>query len=404
MPLASVVQYYASNTQAAVDKFKDVMVAAGWTLHDDRTGASSYGYVLTSNGESGNEMTCYAYILKYTTAQNIAFYVYTYWDNSTHVGNCALGYYPYMSQGATTPFYINCSATKDSVLIDTYVSSTHYTTLLCLATPLLDTVGELQSGVSAGSNVVLTLGAGQADAFEVGKIYQIIDGVSRQLATVSAVNSGSDQITVSSLTYSYASGARIGNRPHKWTIYGTRNSFGYLYRVGTSGTSTETTQCQVGESFFSYGYIAPDQRASQKYPMFPLIFYDYSSDGVAGVQNLTQYTTWLRCYINSSKELVLSVGDRSSGTSSGSNTSSTLNDTTKSWSVNAYQDKVLVIHGGTGAGQYRRISNNSTNSLSISENWLTIPDATSGYTVCDEGWLYLYSNNNYNQSGAMRVI
>lgn len=404
MSLASVVQYYASNTQAAVDKFKDVMVAAGWTLHDDRTGASSYGYVLTSNGESGNEMTCYAYIMKYTTTENIAIYVYTYWNNSTHVGNCALGNYNYFCNGSASPFYINCSATKDSVTVDTYVSAMHYTGLLCLSTSLIDTVGELQSGVSSGSNVVLTLGAGQASAFEVGKIYQIIDGVSRQAATVSAVNSGSDQITVSSLSYSYASGARIGNRPHKWSIYATKNSFVYLYRLNTAGTGADNTQLSVNESIFNYSTIAPDQRASQKYPMFPLIFYDYSSDGVAGVQNINQYTTWLRCYINSSKELVLSVGDRSSGTSSGSNTSSTLNDTTKSWSVNAYQDKVLVIHGGTGAGQYRRISNNSTNSLSISENWVTIPDATSGYTVCDEGWLYLYSNNSYSQSGAMRII
>ena len=64
MPLASVVQYYASNTEAAIDKFKDTMVSAGWVMYDDMTSSTHYGYVLTSSGVSGNEMPCYLYLRK----------------------------------------------------------------------------------------------------------------------------------------------------------------------------------------------------------------------------------------------------------------------------------------------------------------------------------------------------
>jgi hypothetical protein len=405
MSLASLVQYYASDTNTALDKFKDTIVSAGWVLYDDMTSSANYGYVLTSSGVSGNEMPCYLYLRKNSGTNNIYPYVYAYWDNVSHTGTYYHAYTHTYTTGSTSPFYINCSATEDSVAFDSYVGSTHTTTLVCLSTPILDIVGELQSGVSSGSSVVLTLAAGQADDFEVGKTYQIIDGSNRQTTTVSAKNTGSNQITVGSLTYSFSAGARIGTRPHKWTSYSTRSSSNCAFSWAGTGSANDSGSGSIQEAIFDYRNLDPDQRSAQKYIMFPLIFYDPTySEGISGIQNLDSNTTWLRCYISSSKELVLSVGDHDNGTSSGSNTSSTLNDTTKSWTVNAYQNKVLVIHGGTGVGQYRIISNNSTNSLSISENWVTIPDATSGYTICDEGWLYLYTNNSYNQSGAMRIL
>jgi hypothetical protein len=52
-----------------------------------------------------------------------------------------------------------------------------------------------------------------------------------------------------------------------------------------------------------------------------------------------------------------------SGTSSGSNTSTTLNDTSKSWTVDAYADHNVAITGGTGSGQVRTISSNTATEL-----------------------------------------
>lgn len=403
MPLTSLVQYYASNAEDAIDKFKDTMVSAGWVLYDDMTASPNYGYILTSSGVSGNEMPCYFYLRKGTTS--LQPYMYSDWNNVSHTGTFYAAYTNIYVNLSSSPFYINCSATEDSVTFDAYVSSEHDVLVVCLSTPFLDVVGELQSGVSSGSSVVLTLGAGQADDFEVGKTYQIIDGSNRQTTTVSAKNTGSNQITVNTLSYSFSAGARIGTRPHKWTMYSSVYGYCSCFSWDSTGSSNDTSYGSTHDSIFDYRYIDPDQRSAQKYIMTPMTFQDPSSlTGLAGMQNLDANTTWLKCYINTSKELVLSVGDHDNGTSSGSNTSSTLNDTSKSWVVNAYQNKVLVIHGGTGVGQYRLISNNSSNSITVSSNWTTIPDATSGYTICDEGWLYLYAGNTYNRSGAMRIL
>lgn len=70
-----------------------------------------------------------------------------------------------------------------------------------------------------------------------------------------------------------------------------------------------------------------------------------------------------------------------SGTSTGSNTSTTLNDTDKTWVVNDYANKYAYISGGTGAGQVRLISSNTATELTVSTAWNTTPDDTSTYEV-----------------------
>jgi hypothetical protein len=70
-----------------------------------------------------------------------------------------------------------------------------------------------------------------------------------------------------------------------------------------------------------------------------------------------------------------------SGTSSGSNTSTTLNDTSKSWTTNIFADHNVAITGGTGSGQTRTISGNTATELTVSSAWTTTPDATSTYHI-----------------------
>lgn len=68
-------------------------------------------------------------------------------------------------------------------------------------------------------------------------------------------------------------------------------------------------------------------------------------------------------------------------TSTGSNSSTTLNDTTKSWTTNQWQNADVTITGGTGSGQTRNISSNTTTQLTITPSWSTTPDATSQYQI-----------------------
>jgi len=69
-----------------------------------------------------------------------------------------------------------------------------------------------------------------------------------------------------------------------------------------------------------------------------------------------------------------------SGTATGTQTATTLQDTTKSWSVNGYTDHFLRIIGGTGQGQWRRILSNTADALTVA-SWATVPDNTSMYTI-----------------------
>lgn len=69
-----------------------------------------------------------------------------------------------------------------------------------------------------------------------------------------------------------------------------------------------------------------------------------------------------------------------SGTASdGSET--TLEDTSKSWSSNEYSNYFVWIYSGTGSGQIRKISTNTTNTLTVESDFTTLPDATTKYRI-----------------------
>ena len=82
------------------------------------------------------------------------------------------------------------------------------------------------------------------------------------------------------------------------------------------------------------------------------------------------------------------------GTSSGSNTSTTLNDTSKSWTVNAYSSGYFImITSGTGAAQQRTISANTATQITVSSAWTTTPDSTSVYIISQK-------NTNWSSTSA----
>lgn len=86
-------------------------------------------------------------------------------------------------------------------------------------------------------------------------------------------------------------------------------------------------------------------------------------------------------------------GPFDTGTSSGGNTSTTLNHTGKSWLANAWTNAQLRITGGTGAGQVRTVTSNTATALTVAAAWTVTPDATSGYSIeGNDDFLYLLGN------------
>lgn len=85
------------------------------------------------------------------------------------------------------------------------------------------------------------------------------------------------------------------------------------------------------------------------------------------------------------KDTVLIIGGKGSetdtGTSTGGNSSTTLNKTGAGWTVNQWTNYTVLITGGTGVGQTRTIGSNTATQLTVSTNWTTTPDNTSTYKI-----------------------
>lgn len=64
-----------------------------------------------------------------------------------------------------------------------------------------------------------------------------------------------------------------------------------------------------------------------------------------------------------------------------SGSANTLTDNDASWTVSQFSYHSVEITGGTGAGQIRSVSGNTTNTLTVSPAWGTIPDATSTFKI-----------------------
>lgn len=79
------------------------------------------------------------------------------------------------------------------------------------------------------------------------------------------------------------------------------------------------------------------------------------------------------------------------GTSSGSNTVSTLIDSSKTMTTNYYTNSAIQITGGTGSGQVRMIANNNSTTFTLKNPWAVIPDNTSTYSV----YLGICYNNSF---------
>lgn len=83
------------------------------------------------------------------------------------------------------------------------------------------------------------------------------------------------------------------------------------------------------------------------------------------------------------------------GTSTGSNTSTQLYDTSKSWGNANWANFQVRITGGTGAGQIRNITLSYDNALTVSTAWTVTPDSTSTYVIeGNDDYLYLMGNNS----------
>jgi len=76
------------------------------------------------------------------------------------------------------------------------------------------------------------------------------------------------------------------------------------------------------------------------------------------------------------QQAVIGIGTTDSGTATGTQSATTLQDTGKTWVVNAHTGKYVYLTGGTGQGQIRVIASNTADTLTIA-TWGVTPVAAS---------------------------
>lgn len=401
----------ATSTLDCLDKWKDNMVTAGWTLYDDQSADTYPYYIMSSSGENSDQMTCYVRLGTVATADRLQHFMYLDWNATTHVGVVSIGHtsYSYILTDDDASFDMWMCANGDGYTLITYVSSGYHISHVGIVSPFHEELGELDTAITSGSSVALSLGSGEAAGFEVGKQYQIVGaaGEGRDPINLSAVDESTDTLTAQSIARSYGVGSKVGFMPFRWYSNHSRNTSAQCFIVQNTGvgTANDSGYCGLAYAFIPQASVDPDAKISgdnNYYGLTPALFYHLTgSTGMTGLQHAD--SLFLRGDVSTSSGHTMSVGDIDSGTSTGSNSSTTLNDTGKSWSADQHNGKALVITVGTGSGQVRTISDTTATQLTVSAAWTTTPDATSDYVICDEAWIWFYVGGSTAYQGAMRA-
>lgn len=82
----------------------------------------------------------------------------------------------------------------------------------------------------------------------------------------------------------------------------------------------------------------------------------------------------------------------------------TLTQNGKTWTTDEHQNQMVVITGGTGAGQRRRIASNTADALTVSVAWTVNPSTDSTYKILDDASRFLYGYIDFGESAEFMQI
>lgn len=398
--LAVNTLYYVVNQATDTFKLSTTYNGAAIDITSQGTGTITIkeAYrVYTSNGENSNRAYEYVRLSYYGDTTSILCITSYYYNVATRA-QLGINYYTTQTTMTTSEsgFYLWIYGNKNLVTFVTKISSTYNRILFGHMNKTLNTlVTTLSSGIATGSNVTLTV-SGTA-GFDLISTYQIMgaQGEGRDPVIISSIISPT-QMIATSIARNYAAGALIGTSP---SLFGQHHSTSAgwaitspLYTTGTSNCGNYSTGTIT--PFKDVGGIDPDIRTG-KYllqPMFPSSMWEgtsaYQSQGFGYNDEFL-----LVCpTVGLTNEDTFAYGKIDSGTSTGSNDSTTLNDTSKTWTVNMHANKTLITILGTGPGQIKKIASNTATALTLASGYTFNPsiDATTQYIICEEGYRYLY--------------
>jgi len=376
------------------------LIEIGWELHDN---ISATVKVYKSNGESGNESYGYIWI-DAGTSTYIEFAAYQYWDSAAHTGARKRWAADTQSSSRITATYIGTTMTytiffgdKDIVGLMTYANYT-----AAAATGQGIAFGHLQTrfdsvliNADGTAGTAGTLSVATTSGIGVGKYIQICGGTTGcDLLQVSDLTSAI-QIKTTALPRNYGTGAKIGSPASTFGITCTGATVGVRWYptsfYGDAGTTVSTGYVTISQisSPALYNYVS---HFSKKYTAVPQIVAADSASSPGIMLGLINRNILYAAYSYSYDCFIENIGGGVpiSGTTT-SSTANTISDSSRSWAVNEHAGRFVIIVSGTGTNQVRKISSNTATELTVQSNWVTNPDLTSDYKICDVVWRALPS-------------
>jgi hypothetical protein len=399
--LAVLTQYYVVNP--TTDTFKLATTYNGSAIDittqgtDNHTIAESYR-IYSSNGESGTKIAECIMIHFWASATLIKARSIAYWNTTTKSAIAS----SYVSNDGSittngTGFYLFIYGNKDMIYIWTKISSIYYMLFFGHVKSYFNLLTPLTTSGISGSLSTLTVSG--TSGFVPGDSYQILGASSegRDTVVVSSITN-STQMVISNLPRNYSPGSLIGINPSTFGHNGGA-SWQNTCPSNVVGTATGGQTNAVILGYMNISDLDPDYRTG-KYILCPWRIYgEYDN---AGSQSNIGYYIDEYCLFASNTGLTaedtFAVTKIDYGTSTGTdNTSTIIYDTGKSWATNAFANKVLIISFGTGIGQIKKIASNTATTIDLASGWIfeTIPDATSQYIICEEGYRYFILSTLY---------
>lgn len=137
------------------------------------------------------------------------------------------------------------------------------------------------------------------------------------------------------------------------------------WEIGVDADPSDTARCAShnGSAWSAPGSVVPYAVVSDADPVDRRVhFFEYKRQLYAATEPL-----------DGSAGVIYQNGDR--GVATGAQTTNTLKDSTKTWTASEWINNTVLAVAGPNKGQWRRITANTTDTLTVSPAWVTAPTA-----------------------------
>lgn len=399
-------EFMYDGTRAALWEYiQKALINMGWELHDN---ISATVQVYKSNGESGSELYGYIWI-DAGTSTYIEFRAYQYWNSTTHAGVRLRYAGDYANSSRITATYLTSSypgliaGDKNVVTIVAHLAAVNASNNGIMFGHCPVRFDNNLAGAQGTAGTAGTITIAPSSYMGNGKNIQIVGGTGEGCDSLS-ISSAPDSATriVLKLPRNYGTGSVIGAPASVFFI--THLYTTYIFPVamwGDSGTTVGSTYLNV------YNLSTPainnyDFYSEKRYYFVPYYIANLSASSPGQAMGCLGENILNGASVTVAMSSALFNNDGSVPEVSLVSLveASTMSDIDKSWSVNEHAGRYCLITEGDGIGIIRKISSNTSDTLTLDSTWPAnyTPRAGSIYRIADNAYrliVGMFQNSTY---------